>query len=97
MVLIRIYAAELDQNAMYSLRPGKQIINHFIPASSSYGVIRDPANDIWDNNMPITNVATRHIIGYKYFGFGGLDQDKNGLKASEGTKPGNNTKFNLFP
>ena len=52
--------------------------------------------DIWDNNMPITNVADGHIIGYKYFGFGGLDKDKKGLKAFEGTKQGNNTKFNLF-
>ncbi len=52
--------------------------------------------DIWDNHASITNVASGNIIGYKYFGFGGLDQDKNGLKAFEGTKPGNNTKFNLF-
>jgi len=52
--------------------------------------------DIWDNSMPITNVANGNIIGYKYFGFGGLDQDKKGLKAFEGTKPGNNTAFNLF-
>ena len=55
--------------------------------------------DIWDNNMPITNVANGHRIGYKYFGFGGLNADQAGqygLKAFEGTKPGNNTKFNLF-
>ena len=52
--------------------------------------------DIWDNNMPITNVANGHIIGYKYFGFGGLAQDKKGLKAFEGAKRGNNTAFNLF-
>ncbi|NLY42639.1 MAG: hypothetical protein GX066_01430 [Clostridiaceae bacterium] len=55
--------------------------------------------DIWDNNMPITNVRNGHIIGYKYFGFGGLSADlaaKYGLKPFEGTKPGNNTKFNLF-
>ena len=52
--------------------------------------------DIWDNNMPITNVANGHIIGYKYFGFGGLDEDKKGLKAFEGSKRGNNTAFNLF-
>jgi arabinoxylan arabinofuranohydrolase len=37
-----------------------------------------------------------NIIGYKYFGFGGLDKDKKGLKAFEGTKPGNKTAFNLF-
>jgi len=52
--------------------------------------------DIWDNHMPITNVANGHIIGYKYFGFGGLSKDQKGLKAFAGTKKGNNTKFNLF-
>lgn len=52
--------------------------------------------DIWDNHMPIANVQNGHIIGYKYFGFGGLDADKNGLKAFEGTKKGNNTAFNLY-
>jgi hypothetical protein len=52
--------------------------------------------DIWENNMPITNIENGHIIGYKYFGFGGLDEDKKGLKAFEGTKPGNNTVFNLY-
>ena len=52
--------------------------------------------DIWDNNMPITNVENGHIIGYKYFGFGGIDKEKKGLKAFKGTKRGNKTAFNLF-
>ncbi|NMC41095.1 MAG: hypothetical protein GYA43_07985 [Bacteroidales bacterium] len=52
--------------------------------------------DIWDNNMPIANVENGHIIGYKYFGFGGLSKDTKGLKAFEGTKPSNKTAFNLF-
>jgi hypothetical protein len=52
--------------------------------------------DIWDNNMPVTNVKNGNIIGYKYFGFGGLDKDTKGLKAFEGVKPGNKTAFNLF-
>jgi arabinoxylan arabinofuranohydrolase len=52
--------------------------------------------DIWDNHMPIEKVRNGHIIGYKYFGFGGLDQDTKGLKAFEGTKEGNETAFNLF-
>ncbi len=52
--------------------------------------------DIWDNNMPIANAQNGNIIGFKYFGFGGLDTDKKGLRAFEGTKPGNNTAFNLF-
>lgn len=52
--------------------------------------------DIWDNHAPVTNVKNGNIIGYKYFGFGGLDKDKSGLKAFEGTKKGNQTAFNLF-
>ncbi len=52
--------------------------------------------DIWDNNMPIANVENGNIIGYKYFGFGGLDKDNKGLKAFKGTKRGNKTAFNLF-
>ena len=52
--------------------------------------------DVWDNDMPVTNVANGHIVGYKYFGFGGLAQNTKGLKAFEGSKKGNNTAFNLF-
>ena len=52
--------------------------------------------DIWDNDMPITKVQNGNIIGYKYFGFGGLSKDTKGLKAFAGTKPGNKTAFNLF-
>lgn len=51
--------------------------------------------DIWDNHMPI-HVKNGHIIGYKYFGFGGLKQDKLGLRAFDGTNQGNETAFNLF-
>jgi arabinoxylan arabinofuranohydrolase len=52
--------------------------------------------DIWDNNMPITAVKNGNIIGFKYFGFGGLAKDSKGLKAFEGTKPGNKTAINVF-
>lgn len=52
--------------------------------------------DIWDNNMPLVNVQNGNIIGYKYFGFGGLAKDQKGLKAFAGAKPGNKTAFNLF-
>ena len=52
--------------------------------------------DIWDNHMPITEVGDGMIAGYKYFGFGGCDQNTNGPKAFAGTAPGNNTAFNLF-
>ena len=52
--------------------------------------------DIWDNHAPVTNVKNGNIVGYKYFGFGGLAKDKLGLKAFEGTKAGNKTAFNLY-
>lgn len=52
--------------------------------------------EIWDNHMPITNMKNGNIVGFKYFGFGGLDKDIKGLKAFEGTKKGNKTAFNLF-
>jgi len=52
--------------------------------------------DIWDNHMPLEKVKTGNIIGYKYFGFGGLSKNQNGLKAFAGTKKGNNTAINLF-
>jgi arabinoxylan arabinofuranohydrolase len=58
--------------------------------------IQQDSWDIWDNHMPITKVKNGHIVGYKYFGFGGLKSGKNGLKAFEGVKKGNNTVFNLF-
>ena len=35
-------AYELDQNNMYAVRPGTEIIDFFLPASSSYGEICDP-------------------------------------------------------
>ena len=58
--------------------------------------LQQDAWDIWNNHAPITNVRSGNIIGYKYFGFGGLDKDKLGLRAFEGTRKGNNTVFNLF-
>jgi hypothetical protein len=52
--------------------------------------------DIWDNNMPLKDVKNGAIIGYKYFGFGGLLKNADGIKAFKGTKKGNKTVFNLF-
>lgn len=35
-------ACELDQETMYSMRPGTELHDYFIPASARYGVVRDP-------------------------------------------------------
>lgn len=58
--------------------------------------IQQDAWDIWDNHMPISGLKNGHIIGYKYFGFGGLAEDRKGVTAFEGTKEGNETMFHLF-
>lgn len=58
--------------------------------------IQQDSWDIWDNHMPITKVKNGHIIGYKYFGFGGHAKTEKGLPAFEGTRKGNKTAFNLF-
>lgn len=52
--------------------------------------------DIWHDHMSLTNVKAGDIIGYKYFGFGGLKVAQKGLAPFTGTQPGNNTRFHLF-
>lgn len=52
--------------------------------------------DNWDNSMIITNVKSGNIIGYKYFGFGGLSKAKNGIKPFKGTTKGNGTMLNVW-
>lgn len=51
--------------------------------------------DIWDNNMPIL-MKGNDIVGFKYFGFGGLDKATMGLKPFAGVKAHKQTTFNLF-
>lgn len=80
---------------IYGLDPYKYYSAGYACYLSDIGTLQD-SWDIWDNHMPITNVKNGHIIGYKYFGFGGLKEDTNGLKAFKGTKKGNNTAFNIF-
>ena len=52
--------------------------------------------DVWDNRMDVTGVQSGDIVGFKYFGFGGLPEATAGLPAFEGVRPGNGTAFNLF-
>ena len=56
-------------------------------------------HDIWNNSMDLAGIQNGDIVGFKYFGFGGLAQDTKGVKAFEGTKAGDNTTlgFNLTP
>ena len=52
--------------------------------------------DCWDNNMDLTGITAGGIVGFKYFGFGGLTKSTKGVKAFAGAKKGNKTAINLF-
>ena len=56
-------------------------------------------HDVWNNSMDLAGIQNGGIIGFKYFGFGGLAQDTKGVKAFEGTKTGDKTTIgiNLTP
>lgn len=52
-------------------------------------------HDVWNNSMDLAGIQNGGIVGFKYFGFGGLAQDNKGVKAFEGTKAGDNTTIGL--
>ena len=45
-------------------------------------------HDVWNNSMDLVGITNGGIVGFKYFGFGGLAAATKGLKAFEGTKAG---------
>ena len=51
--------------------------------------------DVWNNSMDLAGINNGGIVGFKYFGFGGLEQNTKGVKAFEGIKKGDNAKLNL--
>ena len=53
-------------------------------------------HDVWDNNMDLAGIKNGGIIGFKYFGFGGLAQDSKGVKAFRGTQAGDGTMLDLY-
>ena len=52
-------------------------------------------HDVWNNSMDLAGIKNGGIIGFKYFGFGGLPQDSKGVKAFEGVRPGDGATLNL--
>lgn len=53
-------------------------------------------HDVWKNSMDLAGIKNGGVIGFKYFGFGGLDKDTKGVTAFEGTKTGDGTKLRLY-
>lgn len=52
-------------------------------------------HDVWNNSMDLAGIQNGGIIGFKYFGFGGLDKDTKGVKAFEGVRKGDNVHLNI--
>lgn len=52
--------------------------------------------DVWNNGMVLKGIPDGGVVGFKYFGFGGLQQDTKGVRAFHGTKKGDGTVLNLF-
>jgi hypothetical protein len=53
-------------------------------------------HDVWKNEMELQGIKNGGIIGFKYFGFGGLAQNTKGCSAFAGTKSGDGTTLNVF-
>ena len=52
-------------------------------------------HDVWNNSMDLAGITNGGIVGFKYFGFGGLATDTKGIKAFSGTQKGDATKLCL--
>ena len=52
-------------------------------------------HDIWNNSMDLAGITNTGIVGFKYFGFGGLNAATKGIKAFDGTQKGDGTTLNL--
>lgn len=52
-------------------------------------------HDVWSNHMDLAGIKNGGIIGFKYFGFGGLDKTTKGVPAFEGIKKGDTPWFSL--
>lgn len=52
--------------------------------------------DVWNNGMVLKGIPNGGVVGFKYFGFGGLREDTKGVRAFQGTKKGDGTILNFF-
>ena len=53
-------------------------------------------HDVWNDSMDLAGLTNGGIVGFKYFGFGGLAQDSKGVKAFDGIRTGDGAVLNLF-
>ena len=64
-------------------------------AGPNSGQYMQDNHDVWNNSMDLAGLQNGSVIGFKYFGFGGLDKDTKGVKAFSGIKAEDNPYINL--
>ena len=52
-------------------------------------------HDVWRDGMDLAGINNGGIVGFKYFGFGGLAESTKGVPAFGGTLPGDGTTLTL--
>ncbi len=52
-------------------------------------------HDVWCDGMDLRALQNGGIVGFKYFGFGGLQQSAKGVPAFQGTAKGDGTCFSV--
>jgi hypothetical protein len=52
-------------------------------------------HDVWNNSMDLAGINNKGIVGFKYFGFGGLATTTKGLPAFAGIQKGDKAMINL--
>ena len=52
--------------------------------------------DNWNDGMDLAGITNKGVVGFKYFGFGGLQKDSKGVRPFRGTQKGDGTMLNLF-
>lgn len=80
---------------IFGLAPYKYYSAGIAAFINDYNAMQDQ-RDVWNNSMELAGLKNGAIVGFKYFGFGGLSQDAKGCKAFEGTQKGDDTQINLF-
>lgn len=79
---------------IYGLPPYRYYSAGYACFMTNNNALQD-AWDVWDDNMAV-NMDEGDIVGFKYFGFGGLDKAQKGLLPFEGTRKGDGTTLNIF-
>ncbi|MCQ2110274.1 MAG: hypothetical protein MJY79_02115 [Bacteroidaceae bacterium] len=80
---------------IYGLDPYRYYSAGYACYMSDPGCMQDTWH-VWDNAMDLTNLKNGSIVGFKYFGFGGLKKASKGVQPFAGTKKGNKTAINIF-